>query len=690
MFEKFNFILEIGSEEIPAGYIPPAIENYKNIFSKKLTDNNLSFNDIAVYATPRRFVIAVSGMPDKQNCSEIELKGPALDRAYEDGKQSKALQGFLSGNNLTEADLEKRETPKGIYLFAKKTSESKPAISILPIIIEETLKEIPFPKKMHWSTKSIMYPRPIRYIFSLFNNCTLNFEIDGIISSNKTRGHFIQNNTMVEISNIADYEKTLKSNGVIISKDDRKDIIRKQLIETAKSINAAVVDDEELLNTVTFLVENPHTVICEFSEKFLSVPDIVLIAEMREHQKFFALRNDKGLLINKFLVVSNNPESSFVKDGNARVITARFSDAEFFYKEDRKHSLFSKVESLKTVLFHKDLGSIYDKVMRMSKVADIIIKELSIDESTAKKIHRSILLSKADLNTAMVMEFTSLQGKIGKIYATLDGEDSEVANAIDDHYKPRFHGDDTPSAIVSIVLSLSEKIDNILGSYSVGNIPKGSQDPYALRRQAFALIDLLIKNNLHLNVNVVVEKASSGYKLDKQLLTAIIDFINTRAKTRLQDENFKYDEIDACLSVNIYDYYELFLRARSLNTFRQDENFSKMLLSFKRMNNILNGFISKNKDYILTFNPSLLSIDAEKKLHAFFDDKKSEISALIDSNNYIDLFKILIEAKSLIDLYFDKVMVMDKDIAVRDNRLAMLNDILNRFKELIDFSKISE
>jgi len=691
MLNNANFLCEIGTEEMPAGYIPPAIESLKNIFKERLTDLRIGFSEIEAFATPRRLAVLISGLADAQRSEIVELKGPSAKAAYDsNGSPTKALDGFLRGNGIELKDIFVRETDKGNYIYAPKTLASEKTEKIIPGIIEYCLTNLQFPKRMKWSDKKITFPRPIKYFVLMFNDKVVPFEIEQIKSGSCTRGHFVQYNKMIEISRISEYADKLKENGVILDQDQRKELIRKELVKAAQAAGGVLNEDEELLDTVTFLVENPHIITCEFNKDFLEIPDIVLITEMKEHQKYFAILSTQGKLMNKFLVTANNPENRNIVRGNVKVISARFTDAKFFYREDAKYKLEQRVNALKNVLFHKDLGTIYNKIERMKEIASKISLSLILDDKVKAKVDRAVLLCKADLDTAMVYEFASLQGRIGRIYALNDGEDKEVAEAINDHYRPRFYGDIVPSGMVSVVLSLAEKIDNIFGSYSVGNIPKGSQDPYALRRQANAVVELIIKNNLSLNLNEILEKVSDNYKNGKDLVDKIIEFINARAKTILTDEGFRYDEIDACMIAGNTDYLELFRRAESLNSFRKDEKFSELLLGFKRMNNIVNGFRKDNKDYKLIFTESLLEQKEEKDLYSFFNVKENEIAELISGSRYIDLFKLISDAKQSIDSFFDKVLVMDKRIEVRDNRLSILEGILRNFKSLIDFSKISD
>jgi glycyl-tRNA synthetase beta chain len=447
---------------------------------------------------------------------------------------------------------------------------------------------------MRWADKKVTFPRPISYFLVLFNDKVVPFEIEGIKSGNLTRGHFVQFNRMIEINKISEYVNKLRENWVIIDHRERKEIIRQELLKAAEAAGGFLLEDEDLLNTVTFLVEKPHIIVCEFDQKFLEVPDIVLIAEMKEHQKYFAVIDKEGRLINKFLVTANNPETPNIIKGNVKVISARFNDAEFFNREDAKVKLEDRLESLKRVLFHKELGSIYDKVMRVKSISEALVSLLSIDNETARKIMRAVMLSKTDLDTAMVYEFASLQGYIGRIYALNEGEDKEVAEAINDQYKPRFSGDSIPTAMVSIVVSLSEKIDNIFGSFSVGNIPKGSQDPYALRRQANAIVDIIIRNGLKFQLVDVLKAVSSNYRDGFSLIGKLIDFVNGRARTIFTEAGFRYDEIDACMLEGNSDYLELYKRAESLNVYRKNEKFGQLLLGFKRMNNILSAFRKEN------------------------------------------------------------------------------------------------
>ena len=691
MIDGANFLCETGCEEIPAGYIPPAIESMRKLFVEKLEENRIAFQEIEVFATPRRITVVVSGMAESQREEEFEIKGPAVKAAYDSkGNPSRALLGFINGNDLRIEDIVQRGTDKGDYIFGIRKLEAKKTGEIIPGIVESVINALSFPKRMRWSDKRISFPRPISYFLVLLDDAIVPFQLSGIASSNQTRGHYIQFNRMIAIDSIEEYERILEKNDVIVDQKKRRDLIRNGLMKAASELNGELVEDEELLETVTFLTESPHVVACEFDRDFLEIPDIVLITEMREHQKYFAVRDGSGKLLSRFLVVSNNPSTEHVKVGNERVISARFNDARFFFNEDRKIRLFDRVASLKSVLFHKDLGTIHDKVMRMMFIAEYVSAQLKLQEATTEKVRRAILLSKADLNTSMVFEFTSLQGKIGRIYALLDGEDEDVADAIDSHYKPRFQGDTLPDKPISIVVSISEKLDNIFGSFSVGNIPKGSQDPYALRRQANAIVEIVISNKINLDLGGVLTYVGEQYKNGKDLVGRIIEFISARARTIFLENGFKYDEIDACLSVGFYDFFELFRRAESINIFRKKENFIEMLLSFKRMNNILVAFRKDYPDYRLQFDSEKLKEDAERDLFQFFESRRGKIEGYIETNKYQDLFHLLIDGKPVVDSFFDKVMVMAEDVELRDNRLSLLENILYPFKNLLDFSRISE
>ncbi len=691
MLANTNFLCEIGTEEIPAGYLSPIIKACKEIFGNRLKEERIGFGDIEVLATPRRVAIFISGLAERQSSEEIEIKGPPIKAAYDSGKNpTKALTGFMKANNASDADIFIKETDKGAYIFLKKKMESGETAGMIPSIIEYLIKNLPSPKNMRWGDKDIAFPRPITYFLILFNSRVVPLNISGIVSGNKTRGHYIQSNRMIEINSINEYEDKLLANRVVLNHIKRREIIYKLLSETARKINGEIVRDEELVDTVTFLIEDPHIAVCEFNKSFLEIPEIVLITEMKEHQKYFAVKDRTGKLMSNFLVVSNNPVTGFVKDGNERVITARFSDAAFFFSEDRKLKLSDRVEELKSVLFHKELGSIYDKTLRMGKIAGYISGRLNIGGAVRKKIDRAIMLCKTDLQTKMVFEFTSLQGKIGTIYALLDGEDEDVSNAISEHYIPRFQGDKLPTNIVSIIVSISEKLDNIFGTFSVGNIPKGSEDPYAMRRQANAVLEILISRGLNLELGDVLNNISGQYKNGSEMVPKILDFFSARAKTIFQENGFRYDEIDACLSIAYYDYLELLRRAKSLNDFRKSDDFSGMLICFKRMNSILAIFRQKNPGYRLEFNEKLLKEQAEKDLFLFFNSKYDKIEDYIRKNQYTELFQLLIEGKAAVDSFFDNVMVMVNDIPVRDNRLALLDKILLPFKNLLDFSKISE
>jgi glycyl-tRNA synthetase beta chain len=691
MLDNTNLLFELGTEEIPAGYIPTALEALKEKLQTAFNDLLIDYSEIETYATPRRIVVCVSDLAETQKEETVEMRGPSVDKAFDDNdKPSKALLGFLRGNGVELDAIEKRDTGKGVYVFVQKTRETKPTVDLLPELLTEIVHTLPFPKKMKWSTKEIQFPRPLRYLFALYNDKTLSFEIDGIKSSNVTRGHFIQNDKLIEINSAKEYEQKLIAHGVTLDQTKRSHIIKEKLTEAAKSLNLILVEDDELVETVTYLVEDINPVICTFEERFLKIPDIVLIAEMREHQKYFALRNQDGTLSNKFCVISNNPETDFVREGNERVIRARFSDAEFFFDEDAKKTLYERIDDLKAVLFHKELGSVFDKVERMKKIATILSQSLSLSSELKDMVERAVMLSKTDLTTAMVFEFTSLQGQVGRIYAQRDGENKSVSDAIDNHYKPRFHGDDVPTDTVSVILSLSEKIDNIFGSYSVGNIPKGSQDPYALRRQGYAIVDLLVINGLNVELKTVFDSIKDNYNNGSTISNQIIEFITARAKTRFGEDEILYDEFDAVTSTGSSDFYELHNRAKSLHEFRTDGNFSEMLASFKRMNNIITSFLKKNSTYTFSLKEDVLVEEQEKALFEYFSSKADEIENFTARHEYVPLFEILTGAKEKIDSFFDNIMVMADDTKLRDARLGLLNWILQMFSAFIDFSKLSD
>ncbi len=619
------------------------------------------------------------------------MRGPAVEKAFDnDGKPTRALEGFLRGNGVTVDDIEKRDTGKGVYVFVQKARETRTTRELLPELLQNTILSIPFPKRMKWSTKSLQFPRPIRYILALYENEVVPFDVDGIEASDETRGHFIQHDGMIRITDTAAYERILEENGVILDQDRRRQMIEEKLKEAAEQNECVLIDDVELLETVTYIVENVNMVVCRFDERFLRIPDIVLIAEMKEHQKYFALRRTDGSLSNAFCVISNNPATDFIREGNERVIAARFSDAEFFFEEDRKRPLADRIDDLKPVLFHKDLGSVYDKVMRIRKISGEFCTMLQCDAETAGRVDRAVMLAKTDLTTAMVFEFTSLQGQIGRIYAELDGEHPSVAAAIDNQYRPRFQGDRVPDDIVSVILSLAEKIDNLFGSYSVGNIPKGSQDPYALRRQGYAVVDLLLRNSLHVDLSLLFDRIKGAYANAGGITEQILEFLTVRAKTRFSEDGILHDEFDAVISTGSYDYCELYNRAMSLHEFRQDGNFSDMLGSFKRMNNIIASFIRKNPDYTFSLNETVLEDDREKKLYEYFASRQNEIEELTRDHRYVPLFEILTEGRPVIDAFFDGVMVMADDDRLRDARLGLLNWIITMFSRFIDFSKLAD
>jgi len=687
-----DLVFEIGTEEIPARYMPATLEKVKDIAVSMITENRIDFGEIKTYGTPRRIVLLVKGIAEKQRDLEELIKGPSMKAAYdESGNPSKALLGFLKGQKVELHEVFLQELSGVEYIYCRKQKKGQPAKEVLKEILPGILTSISFPKSMKWGNKSFRFARPVRWLLPILGDELIEFEKDGITCSKYTKGHRVLSQGIIEINDTSEYFEKLRKGYVIVDQEERRSLIRKQCVELARDNGGEVLMDEELLEEIVYLVEYPTALLGVFETEYLKLPKEVVITPMKEHQRYFPVVDKNNKLMNYFITVRNgdNRFIETVREGNERVLRARLADADFFYREDRKNSLESCVEKLKNVVFQETLGTIYDKTQRIIAISEYLAEAAGLSHESRKYLQRAAYLCKADLVTNMVKEFDELQGVMGREYALLQGEKQEVADAILEHYMPRYAGDCTPKTLNGSILSISDKIDTICGCYAIGIQPTGSQDPYALRRQAIGIISIMLKCKIHIgleqlcNISLEPFEKRNILKGDKKTVKAeVIEFFRQRFRNVMMDRGFGYDIIDAATSVGFDDIYDLFLRIRELSEWKYKSEFSGILGSFNRVTNLASKALSPD------MNPEFFTEKAELELLRAFDRVNAEYEGFVDKREYGKALKLLITLEKPIDDFFDNIMVMAEDADIRNNRLGLLKSIANMMYRIADLSLI--
>lgn len=687
-----NLLLEIGTEEVPAHVMPGILAQLRDNAEKAFKENRVAYESVRTLGTPRRTALVVKGLADKQEDVSSENRGPSVQIAFDkDGNPTKAAQGFARGQKVDAKDL----VVKDGYVYAMVHEAGQETARLLETILPELIKGLSFPNNMRWRDLDFKFIRPIRWIVALLNKDIVPFEVAEVKSGRISRGHrFLsparQQNGEFEIAVADSYEKACEEQFIIVDQERRKAMIREQIAEVARQQGGQAEISAELLEEVLYLVEYPTALCGKFDEKYLKLPQEAVVTPMRDHQRYFPVKDGEGRLMPLFITVRNGGREYLetVQHGNERVLRARLEDAQFFFDEDRKKSLEEHREKLKTVVFQQGLGTMYEKSERLAELTDFISDELGaqVDEKAKKHAHRAALLCKADLVTGMVTEFTELQGIMGREYAKLDGECEKVALAIDEHYMPRFAGDQQPQTAAGRIVSLADKMDTIVGTFSRGKIPTGSQDPFALRRQALGLVHMLIEAGWQFSISALVDKCLALYGLtDEKTCTKmqqdVADFLRLRLKNVLENEKIKYDVIDAVLA-EVDDIYAVELRAKAVTAFLQGAGATGCVQSFVRVGNLA------EKAEKAGFEESKLTAEAEKELAEACQAAEQEAQALIAGQDYAGALSSLGKLSRPIDKFFDEVMVMDKDEAVRNNRLGLLKTIDQMVRRVADFSKI--
>ncbi len=685
MTTEKDFLLEIGCEEIPASFLYPAGEYLEKKLKELFERKKVKFKKIQKFITPRRIAVLVEDLEKHTQREEVEFQGPPKKIAFtEDGKLTTAGLKFLKAKDASFKDSFIKNTPKGEYLFVKKVVGGEKTAQILKEELKKIILSIPFQKTMRWNGKE-KFARPIRWIVSLFEDEVIEFEVAGIKSGRKTYPN--RNlNKKIEIKKPKDYEKLLEENYVIVSYEKRRKILYEKLSKKAKSLHGELIENKELLDEVTNLVEYPRVVSCEFDKRFTLLPRDVLVTALAKHQKAFSVQDEKGGLKTEFLVVLNNPFAvdEKVKPWFERMVVSRLDDALFYMEEDLKKGIYPLVEEEKNVTWIEGLGTLYNKTERLLKLGEEFVKY--IPGASISKYKKAAYLSKADLLTNLVREkeFTSLQGTAGKEYLLKLGEDKRIAQAVEDQYLPRFPEDTLPKTPEGALLSILDKADNIYASFLKGEIPKGSRDPFGLRRQMTGILMIALSRKIYIPLFEIFDRIRKLFKKDGKTLEKIKIFIKERERNFLMDKGFKYDMVDAVLAVVEDDIYDAFLRVSSLKDIEKDKDFEKLVIGQKRISNILKGVKAGTK-----INKDLLEKKEEIELFEKAKSIEDRIKESIEKKRYKKTIQLLISLREYIDRFFDNVFVMTENKKIRKNRLALLQYLRTLFISFADLSKIA-
>ena len=684
-----ELFLEIGTEEIPAGMLPVAMRDLERMIRKELDAARIEFGQVTTYATPRRLVLSVADVAQQQERQELNLSGPSIKVAYDaDGNPTKAALGFARSNGVDVSELTKQETEKGIYLFLSKVIEGQPVSNILPEMMLKVVSGLSFKKSMRWKDMDVRFARPMHWLVAVYGGEVIPFSYAGLTSGNESFGHRFMAPQGFVVNGLDDFVAKAREHFVIVDPQERKQIIAREIERVAREEGGALNLDEELLEEVAYLVEDPTPLCGSFDEEYLELPDELLITSMKEHQRYFTLADAQGRLLPKFITISNTRpvDPSVVVKGNERVLRARLADAMFFWKEDQKKPLESRLEALKNVVYQAKLGTSYAKVQRFTVLAQTLAKQL--DPSCLELTTRAATLCKCDLETGMVYEFPELQGIMGREYATIEGEEPRVANAIFEHYLPIQAGGDLPSDNVGAFVSLADKIDTLCGCFGVGLIPTGTADPYALRRCAIGILNIILDRGYVLSLPQLVAQAVA--QLDDKLnrsaddvAAEVVEFIRLRLVNMLTGQNYPADVVEAVLGAGFDNIIDARQRVQALSEMKKQQDFEALAATFKRVGNIIKGGVT---DAVVE---GVFEEECERALFAQLQRVQEDVARLMASGDYPGVLRSIAALRCGVDAFFDGVMVMAKDEAVKTNRLALLTQVAGLFAGFADFSRIA-
>ena len=689
-----ELLLEIGTEELPAQIVPPALVDLKDRAARLFKDARLHHGPVKTLGTPRRLTLWVQELADHQAPASTEVMGPSKAVGFDaQGQPTKAAIGFAGSQGVPVTSLEVRPTPRGDYLFAVKKEPGRKTTVLLPGSLTKLVGGLSFPKAMRWNETNVRFARPVRWILALYGGKPVRFQFAGLTAGDSTYGHrFLSPGRPLRVKDFRSYDKTLEKAGVIGDQDRRRTMIAAQMDKIARQKKGLLHKDEALLDQAVFSVEMPQVLVGSFDGKYLTLPKEVLMTAMKEHQGYFSLVGKDGKLLPNFIAVVNvRGSEAVIRTGNERVLAARLADAKFFFDEDRKTRLESRLEKLKGVTFHQKIGTLHQKVDRIEKLTGKLVGRLNLP-NVLSVCQRAAMLCKADLVTGMVGEFPTLQGIMGREYALHDGEPKAVADAIAEHYLPRFAEDAIPDSLAGKVLSLADRLDTLAAFFAVGLVPSGSQDPFALRRHAYAVVRILAEGDLHMDMLWAVEYTlgllrDQGIGVDNKALDQLRSFFSERLRYYAQEvAKLRGDLVEAVLArwqSGSFDPKDIMARAGVLQAFAARPEFEALVIAFKRAENITKTQVEDKVDGVL------LKEAVEKSLYTAVCAAEDVVPGLIKDAKYKDALEALVKLKAPIDAFFNGVMVMVDDETLRRNRLALLVRVRNLFRQYADFSKVS-
>lgn len=688
-----DYILEIGVEEMPAAYIDGAVSDLKKNAQELFAKNRLSYGEIATYSTPRRLVLAVNDLKDVQEDLSEEVKGPSVKAAYKDGTMAKPLEGFLRANGFTEADVFTKTLPNGEYVFCKREEKGRAAKEILAETMADLVLGMKFPKNMRWGNSELRYLRPIRWIVSIYNDEVVPFTVGGIEAGRTTRGHRTLGHETVEIAAATAYFDTMEKEYVIVDQQKRRTMILSQIDAIFAGTDEHYQEDNGLMNEVVNLVEYPTALRGNFETKYLELPDELVVTPMKEHQRYFPVLKNDGTLTNGFITVRNGTEEyiDIVTRGNENVLRARLADAEFFYQEDLKKGLEAGKDKLKNIVFQEKLGTIYEKTQRIEVIAKKLAELIGGTETLKEDAATAARCTKLDLVSNVVSEFPELQGIMGEYYfAHEHPEKKNVAQAIREHYLPRFANDGLPETLEGSIVSVADKMDTIVGCYYAGIIPTGSQDPYALRRQALGIANIIIDNKWHVSLKELINVCREAYATtglqfdDVDTNEKIYQFFEQRILKIMKDAGYKADYIQAVMQVSYDDFYDVILRADALKGFVANEDEALVKETFD--NNGRATTISEKVEAI-AINETLLGTEEEKAFYAGIVECQKRLSTHMQDKDYAVVISDFAALNPVVTKFFDNILVMDENESLRNNRLALVKtyaNLLNGYYKLAE------
>jgi glycyl-tRNA synthetase beta chain len=686
-----DLLLEIGTEEIPARFVLGALESLRRLAEERLQQARLPYREIKTVGTPRRLALLAFGLEPVQADQEEIIIGPPRSAAFgADGQPTKVALGFARAKGVPVDELSLLETPKGVYLGLKKKIAGRSASAVLPELLPQLILDLTFPKNMRWGTSSLRFARPIHWIVALYGAEVIPFGLEGIRSGRETYGHRFMAPEPISLTQAGDYPERLLSGKVVVDPLERRSILTRELEFQARKAGGQVLIDQQLLDEVTNLVEWPVPVTGQFEADFLKLPAEVLVTSMKEHQRYFPLVDERGTLINRFIAVNNTQvtDEQRVIRGHEKVLRARLSDARFFFQEDTKGPLEEKVERLRGVIFHSQLGTSYEKVERVTELASYLA--LLLAPRKEKRVKRCARLAKADLTSHMVGEFPSLQGVMGREYARLSGEDPEVAQGIFEHYLPLSAQDLPPASDTGALVGLADRLDTLAGFFSLNQIPTGSADPYALRRQAQGVILITWARDYGFHLERALDQSISLYRglsvLEPDRVKGnLLDFFGLRLEYLLTSEGHKKEVIEAVLAAGWSELNEVRLRTRALSQFQNNLEFSSLTIGCKRALNILKGIESATIEAV---SEAGLQEEAEIQLYVKIKENKNSLKQLLERRDYSEYLHNLAKLRVYIDRFFEQVLVMAPDEKIKNNRLALLLELTSLFNRFALFSLI--